>query len=440
MHNFLRFFPVFASTLGVVLAVPLNVSHTTISPAPSPTCTEATTTALPPEQDCFYVPPNGWETKEPGAVLRHRFAPQQPFATDTVNYPAWNILYRTTDSNGDPTYAVTTAFAPKDISTPHAMVSFQFNYNSADVNESPSYGIYHDIKPKLWISKYLQHGWFVNLPDFEGPLAAFGAGHMAGYATLDSVRATLKMSQIIGMPRGADQGVRYAMYGYSGGAFATGWAAELQPTYAPDLHFEAAGLGGLFPNGTATLEKLSKLQMSNWAWSSNLRSVMIGLGTMHKKIREVITSSLGKPEWDWNTVIRRLPQEKEVSRLDLKNAVNTAINSPLVRNVLDYDTTLGSHGIPTMPLMFHRADTDQLSAPEDTQELKNVYCNSGASVFLHVHPNTWDDPHFREGLQACLSEDIQTFLATAFARRLYPGCGTDNRPWGDHQYGPIGAR
>jgi hypothetical protein len=34
------------------------------------------------------------------------------------------------------------------------------------------------------------------------------------------------------------------MVGYSGGAIATGWAAQLQPTYAPELAFVGAVAGG----------------------------------------------------------------------------------------------------------------------------------------------------------------------------------------------------
>jgi hypothetical protein len=47
------------------------------------------------------------------------------------------------------------------------------------------------------------------------------------------------------------------MWGYSGGSLATEWAAELQPTYAPELNFAGAALGGLVPNITSVLKTIN---------------------------------------------------------------------------------------------------------------------------------------------------------------------------------------
>jgi Secretory lipase len=57
--------------------------------------------------------------------------------------------------------------------------------------------------------------------------------------TLDSIRAAFSSSTIPG-------DARVAMLGYSGGAIATEWAAELAPTYAPDVdkRMIGAAIGG----------------------------------------------------------------------------------------------------------------------------------------------------------------------------------------------------
>jgi len=65
------------------------------------------------------------------------------------------------------------------------------------------------------IAEALSRGWWVNVPDFEGPLASFGAGVQEGHATLDSVRAVLSAGL------GVDMDSRYAMWGYSGGSLAS---------------------------------------------------------------------------------------------------------------------------------------------------------------------------------------------------------------------------
>ena len=67
-------------------------------------------------------------------------------------------------------------------------------------------------------------GRMVSVPDFEGPLAAFGLCVRAGYAVLDSVRAVLSSEHV------SDAAVaRYALWGYSYGSAASEFAAELQP-------------------------------------------------------------------------------------------------------------------------------------------------------------------------------------------------------------------
>lgn len=66
---------------------------------------------LPPSRDPFYTAPIGYESAAPGAVLRVRTA--LGFAEGIANCSAaYNILYRTTDSNYKPSWAVTTLLIP----------------------------------------------------------------------------------------------------------------------------------------------------------------------------------------------------------------------------------------------------------------------------------------------------------------------------------------
>jgi hypothetical protein len=120
------------------------------------------------------------------------------------------------------------------------------------------------------VNSSLAKGWFVNVPDYEGPLASFTAGVMSGHATLDSVRATLSLRETLpGLDLPED--TRYAMWGYSGGALASEWAAELQVQYAPELNFSGAALGGLTPNVTSVLMAINKSYAAGLAPVCNLR-------------------------------------------------------------------------------------------------------------------------------------------------------------------------
>lgn len=205
---------------------------------------------LPPSKDPWYTTPDDFEHARPGDVLRIRAAPGNLTVITSNCSAIYNILYRTTNSQYKPAWAVTTLFIPKH--PVKALLSYQVPYDSADVDASPSYAMNANVPPE--VNSSLSKGWFVSVPDYEGPLASFTAGVMSGHATIDSIRAIFSKKHEFGLTDDA----RYAMWGYSGGALASEWAAELQVQYAPELSFSGAALGGLTPNVTSVLETINK--------------------------------------------------------------------------------------------------------------------------------------------------------------------------------------
>lgn len=206
---------------------------------------------IPPSEDPWYTAPDGYESAAPGDVLRNRTAAGNLVSVVGSNCSAaYQLLYRTTASQSNATFAVTTVFVPKKNAT-NAILSYQIPYDSAYINASPSYTMYQGVSQDIKVA--LGKGYYVIVPDYEGPLASFTAGHMSGYATLDNVRATLNAADLYDLPDDPS----YAVWGYSGGALASEWAAELQLDYAPDLSFAGAALGGLTPNVTTVLEDIN---------------------------------------------------------------------------------------------------------------------------------------------------------------------------------------
>lgn len=101
----------------------------------------------------------------------------------------------------------------------------------------------------LWTMSALERGWLVSVPDHDGPNAGFGAGKLTDQLTLDSLRAALKSESITGLQPTAN----VMIWGYSGGALATGWALEMQDEYAPELSITAAALGGVPADAAAAI-------------------------------------------------------------------------------------------------------------------------------------------------------------------------------------------
>jgi len=82
----------------------------------------------------------------------------------------------------------------------------------------------------------LNEGWYVVIPDHQGPKSTFVVGESAGHIVLDSIRATLRSGNITGIHEDA----KVTLWGYSGGSFASGWAAQMHPTYASELKIVGA--------------------------------------------------------------------------------------------------------------------------------------------------------------------------------------------------------
>lgn len=104
------------------------------------------------------------------------------------------------------------------------------------------------------IDHALGEGYVTLVPDYEGLSSAFTVGSLAGMTTLDGIRAALNFKTVV-----PDwNNTQLAMLGYSGGAIATGWAAQLASTYAPELTFVGVAEGGVPVNISAAIDHVNK--------------------------------------------------------------------------------------------------------------------------------------------------------------------------------------
>ena len=343
-------------------------------------------TPVPPSQDRFYTTPANFESATPGTILRLRAAPGNLTAVVANSSSAYNILYRTTDSRYKPSWAVTTLFVPSSSCNSNdasintrvgsALLSYQIPYNSFDVDASPSYSLY--AGPPGDIAMALGRGWYVNVPDFEWPLASFSAGVEEGHATLDSVRAVL--SSGFGLALDA----RYAMWGYSGGSIATEWAAELQVQYAPELNFSGAALGGLVPNITSALQSINRT-----IWAGLTPAALLGLTSQYPAAYEFLVSKL-KPSGPYNRTTflsaKHMSYAEDFVTFANQNVFDyfeggiAVFESPIIQKIIQSNGFMGYHGVPQMPLFVYKAIQDELTRVNDTDALVAKYCAVGANI------------------------------------------------------------
>lgn len=333
---------------------------------------------LPPSQDPFYSAPANFESAAPGSILRLRTAAGNLTTVQGNSQAAYQILYRTTDSRYQPSWAVTTLFVPtaRSNATNDKLLSYQIAYDSAELDASPSYALYSAKVAD--ISNALASGWYVNVPDYEGPLASFTAGVQSGHATLDSVRAVLNSGF------GLVNGTKYAMWGYSGGALASEWAAELQVQYAPELNFSGAALGGLTPNVTSVEDGVSGTLEAGL-----IPAGILGLASQYPELMAYVTAHL-KPTGQYNAstflAARNQSLDQSIQAFVFQNISNYFINgrealvSPISQYVINRDGVMGYHGVPQMPVFAYKAIGDEVSPVADTDKLVDRYCGVGATI------------------------------------------------------------
>lgn len=188
------------------------------------------------DPDPFYWAPPDLAHHAPGDVLRARLMP----ATEYPGATAWQLLYRSTNSTGSPIAAMTTLLLPPGGGANRPLVSYQAFINSLGPQCAPSHSLFNGQLPEgPALNLLLARGWAVTVPDHLGPTSAYGAAQLGGRLVLDGIRAVKRF------PPAGLAGSPVGLAGYSGGGMATGWAAAMAPTYAPELPLVGAAQGGV---------------------------------------------------------------------------------------------------------------------------------------------------------------------------------------------------
>ncbi|QDQ97213.1 lipase family protein [Tomitella fengzijianii] len=204
----------------------------------------------PIRDDPFFAYPDDPDrlaARADGELIRHRRA-----GTVQIGLPGNRLhqfMFRSENSHGDPIAATASLLVPDRPwhgPGPRPVIVNAAAIDSLGATCTPSYALVHkpfefEIPP--FTATVLDRGYAVLVPDHEGPDMAYAAGILAGRIILDSVRAMRRLPALPHTGVGADS--RLALTGYSGGAIAAGWAAQLQPVYAPDVEFAGAAIGGV---------------------------------------------------------------------------------------------------------------------------------------------------------------------------------------------------
>jgi poly(hydroxyalkanoate) depolymerase family esterase len=325
---------------------------------------------------------------------------------------AWQVKYKTLDNQGAPTATVTTVMVPTKAWTgtgPRPLVSYQVAEDGVGGKCSASYALSAGIEPggqesgnaqgeTAIMRQALDRGWAVASPDYEGPRSAFIGADIEGRETLDGIRAALRFA-----PAGLGAGTPVGMWGYSGGSLASALAAQLQPTYAPDLKLSGIALGGLVPDVKATFDAFDKI---GGGAAAGLVGI-IGLDRAYPS--EHLLQYLNAKGRQAVAENQRACLGDTVVRYAGHKASEYATLPPSFATFLRSVSPISRPGTPSAPVYDYHGTQDELAPIGPDREQMARYCGDGVAV-QHVE---LPGEHFSE--VAAGADGAMSFLADRFA-------------------------
>lgn len=350
-----------------------------------------------------------------GSVPLADIAPGTPLRTRTVPYhiqglalplQAVQILYRTRDQVGAPAVNATTVIRPViPVSPSPRVLSYQSAYDSLNPADQPSTviaggtglgGVAVNAETLIFAPALLA-GYTINVPDTEGQRADFAAGPEYGYTTLDSLRAIARVRATGTGPR-----ARIGLLGYSGGAIATEWAAELAAGYAPGVARRIVGsaFGGVLVDPVHNLEYVNGAPV----WSGVIPMALIGIARSFHIDLQPYLSDYGKQVYADLEHASILDAVGHYPGLTWQQLAKPEYTDPAVIPVFVRTANqliMGTGGTPTAPIFIGEGTGGEMEGTRasalygsgdgvmlagDVRTLARQYCAAGTTVLYREYP------------------------------------------------------
>jgi fermentation-respiration switch protein FrsA (DUF1100 family) len=332
-------------------------------------------------EEAFYLPPDPLEPGPPGAILRAQ--PIDAYLAPGVRLRAnaWRVLYRSTSATGEPTTVSGTVLIPRGrTSKPRPLIGYAVGTHGIGDSAAPSRLIARGVEWEAGlIAMVLARGWAVAITDYQGLGTPGDHTYMVGRAlgpnVLDIMRAARELDPDTLPAEGPA-----AIVGYSEGGAAAAWAAQLQPTYAPDVPLVGVAAGAAAAN----------LEEAGPSLDGTFFSFFIAYGG--------IGYAAAYPELELEPYLTPLARAG-IARLRESSVLEAIRSGPrFVRasdltqpNVLDLpewrrrlrENRLGEVA-PEAPVLLHHARRDQIVSFAHSTNLRDDWIARGGDVRLYV--------------------------------------------------------
>ncbi|WP_435061258.1 lipase family protein [Amycolatopsis thermoflava] len=326
-----------------------------------------------PFDDSFYTPPSPLPAGNAGDVIRWR--PAVPLM-NAANADAWEVMYLSTNALGARNAVTGTVLVPKGVDPAKApIVGFAVGTQGPAFKCTPSKAIERGtLYDQPAINDSLASGYAVAVTDYEGysptTVPTYITGQSMGPAVIDSVRAAQRLSQA-----GLSDDAKVIFQGYSQGGGGALWAAEKQPTYAPELNLVGVVAGGV----PADLTEVAKGLDGNLGFGF-LAFAAVGLDAAYPELHlDSYLNDTGRQQ------IAEAKQNACVVEL-LTNYAFKKISDYTTSNPLDtpaWQARLAENKLgaapPRVPVFQYHAATDEIVNTPQADALHKQYCAAGVT-------------------------------------------------------------
>jgi hypothetical protein len=329
----------------------------------------------------FYLPPEPLGEGRPGDVIRAE--PMDAYLVPGVRFRAraWRILYRSTSAIGEPTAVSGTVLVPHGRSRgPRPLVGYAVGTHGIGDAAAPSRLLSRGLDWEAGlIAMLLTRGWAVALTDYQGLGTPGDHTYMVGRALGPNVLDAMRAARELHPAELPVQGPA-AIVGYSEGGAAAAWAAQLQPTYAPDVPLVGVAAGAA----------AADLEAAGPSLDGSFFSFFIAYGG--------IGYSAAYPELDLDPYLtpKAIGGIAALRESTLPQAMLSGprfirasdLTHPNVMELPEWRARLRENRlgelVPDAPVLLHHARRDQIVSFEQSVNLRDAWERIGADVRLYV--------------------------------------------------------
>lgn len=347
----------------------------------------------------FYAPPSPLPPGSNGDVIRFEPSPQIlsiPGPNGPFPANATRIMYRSTDTHGDPIAVTGTYMSPAlpwRGPGPRPLVSFAVGtHGQGDqcapskllnrlIQYDPPIGLMSEYET-VFLDGLLVQGIAIVLTDYEGlgtpGMHTYVNRAAEAHAVLDAARAAARLPG-----SGVTAETPIGLWGYSQGGGAVAAAAELQSTYAPELNVKGTYAGAPPADLAATLQRADgSILLGAIGYALN------GISQSYPEIRPIIeaqTNAAGKAmlaavanQCVGDTALRYGFHRTTEYTTDGRPLSEILKEIPIAQQLLA-EQQIGRL-TPSAPVLIQSGTNDDLVPHQQVRELARNWCASGTAV------------------------------------------------------------